>query len=330
MRIAGRRADGALCLSLGGGLAVVLKGTIVTPTLDESVADAMGPWTAVENSFDARRLVQRVLDQARVVSAQMLLYSDAQPRANDGKWTDGAGGSSGAGSKGKLTKTGKTPLGRKGPPSKDHPGEVVLTPKDAYESMLNGEQVNIAKEDVRDFMKQARKHGGDPDLTDLHVEGHQIFGGNGLGIDRKKMPQIPKELREEFLKDAKASGVKIKDEMVSPFKLAPTQTAISATNAGEKLKKFENDPHRKFPALLVSQDGHLLDGHHHWGMIATVALDHPEIKVPIHRLMVPTKEGLDLMRAFDKKHGIKGKAIGAHETYDDYGEVLVLADVETV
>jgi hypothetical protein len=326
VRIAGRRTDGAFCLSLGSGLAVVLKGTSVTPTLDESVADAMGPWTPVENTFDARRLMQRVLDQARVVPAQMLLYSDAQPRADDGKWTDGGAGNSG-GSKGKLTKTGKTPLGRKGPASKDRPGEVVLSPKDAYESMLNGEKVNIAKEDVRDFMKQARKHGGDPDLTDLHVEGHQIFGGNGLGIDRAKMPQIPKELRDDFLKETKAAGVKIKDEMVSPFTLAPTQTQISATNAGDKLKKFEDDPKRKFPALLVSQDGHLLDGHHHWGMIATVALDHPEIKVPIHRVMTTTQKGLDLMRAFDKKHGIKGKAIGAHDTYDD---VIVLADVETV
>lgn len=289
----------------------------------------MGPWTAVENSFDARRLVQRVLDQARVVSAQMLLYSDDQARASDGKWTSGGGGaSSGAGSK--LTKTGKTPLGRKGPPSKDRPGEVLLSPKDAVESLLNGEQVNIAKEDVRDFIKKARKMGGDPDLTDVHVEGHQIFGGNGLGIKRADMPQIPKELREDFLKDVRAAGVTIKDEMVSPLKLSPTQREISATNVGDKLKKYENDPKRSFPPLLVAQDSHVLDGHHHWGMMATVAVDHPEIKVPVHRLMTTPQKALALMHAFDKKHGIARKAIGAHDTYDDYGDVLVLTDVETV
>jgi hypothetical protein len=66
MRITGQRLDGAVYLSMGGGLAVILKGAFVSPTLDETVVETMGPWTPADNSFDARRETTRKLDLARV------------------------------------------------------------------------------------------------------------------------------------------------------------------------------------------------------------------------------------------------------------------------
>ena len=187
---------------------------------------------------------------------------------------------------------------------------------DALHSLLNGEKVNIVKEEVRDFVEKARDQNEDPDLTDVHVEGMLIFGGNGLGIARADMPQIPTEHRERFLEEAEAQGIKVKTEHVSPLALAPTQKEISARLVGEKLDKYENDPDREFPPLLVAQDKHVLDGHHHWGAMATVAIDNPDVKVPIHRLMTTTKKALELMHAYDKKHGIVRKTLSNTPTKD--------------
>ena len=196
---------------------------------------------------------------------------------------------------------------------------------DALHSLLNGEKVNIVKEDVRDFVEKARDQNEDPDLTDVHVEGMLIFGGNGLGIARADMPQIPTEHRERFLEEVEAQGIKIKTENVSPLALAPTQKEISARLVGEKLEKYENDRDREFPPLLVAQDKHVLDGHHHWGAMATVAIDNPEVKVPIHRLMTTTKKALELMHAYDKKHGIMRKTLSNTPTKDKRRKIAASA-----
>lgn len=68
MRIMGRRTDGALYLSVGGGFAVILKGTRVTPTVDAMVIETLGPWLPVDNTFEARRSAQMALDRAQMAS----------------------------------------------------------------------------------------------------------------------------------------------------------------------------------------------------------------------------------------------------------------------
>lgn len=69
MKIAGRRADGALYLSIGGGLAVILRGDRVSAPHDESEIERMGPWTWApdDNTFEARQAIQRKVDRASVV-----------------------------------------------------------------------------------------------------------------------------------------------------------------------------------------------------------------------------------------------------------------------
>jgi len=66
MRIAGRRTDGAMYVTLGGGIAVILKGNRVTPPLDQLVVERMGPWEPAENGWQARRDVVAKLHLARV------------------------------------------------------------------------------------------------------------------------------------------------------------------------------------------------------------------------------------------------------------------------
>ena len=182
---------------------------------------------------------------------------------------------------------------------------VLHGPRDALNSLLNKEKdVSIDKNDVRAFLQLADEQHEDPDLTDLQVEGMEIFGGNGLGIERDDMPQIPPEHRQRFLEYAEEQGTKIVAETVDPLTLKPSQNAISARRVGEKLRKYERGD-KKFPSVLVSKESRILDGHHHWGMMAAFALEFPDAKMPIFRLQLNAKQALSLMHAYMKIHGLK-------------------------
>ena len=224
---------------------------------------------------------------------------DLHPRDERGRFGDKGGGA--------------------GTESTEEHGEYFHTAADALHSLLNKETANVQPGDVRALLKQARELPPDtvePDLTDLHVNGKLIFGGNGLGIPREKMPQIPKEMRADYVNELRAKGVTFTKESLDPRHISPTQREISARKAGEIIQKYDHDKHRPFPPILISKDGHVLDGHHHWAAMAALALDHPGIKIPVYRLNVTVKEGLKQMQAFDKKHKIESKAAGAHDVVD--------------
>lgn len=88
MRISGRRKDGALYLSMGAGVAVILRGDRVSPPLDESALDALGPWVAFsdDNTESAKASVQRRLDHAtvttNVISLGLMSFED-KPAVTD-------------------------------------------------------------------------------------------------------------------------------------------------------------------------------------------------------------------------------------------------------
>ena len=200
------------------------------------------------------------------------------------------------------------------PKGSGHGGEfaesVLHAAKDALDSLLNKEtNISIQRDDLRIFIQLAGEQHEDPDLTDLQVEGMEIFGGNGLGIDRKKMPQIPRAHRERFLEAMEHAGVTITVESVDPLTLKPTQNEISARNVAEKLREYEADTGKEFPPLLVSKENRILDGHHHWGMMATLAVDVPSVKVPIYRLNISTKRALALMKVYMRENKIPFKSI---------------------
>jgi len=75
-------------------------------------------------------------------------------------------------------------------------GGELSSPSEAVHDILTGKRASVAEEEVRSFLKKSLKQAAPVDLTKLRVEGHQIFGGNGLGIARADMPQIPKDMRQ--------------------------------------------------------------------------------------------------------------------------------------
>lgn len=186
---------------------------------------------------------------------------------------------------------------------------VLHGAKDALDSLLNEDRdVSIDRNDVRAFLELAGEQHEDPDMTKLQVEGMEIFGGNGLGIDRADMPQIPPEHRQKFLQFMESQGVTFTEESVDPLTLKPTQNKISARRVALKLAKYEKGK-KKFPPVLTSEESRILDGHHHWGMMAAFALEFPDAKMSIFRFKASTKQALGLMHAYMKIHGLKRKDI---------------------
>jgi len=190
--------------------------------------------------------------------------------------------------------------------------EALHSPGDALFSLLNNENATIDRGDVRTLLEKAAEleDTEDPNLLHLHVDGMDVFDKTGLGIKREHMPQIPRAHRAQFMKEMKDIGVEIVKEWVDPLTLKPTQDEISARNAGQKMREYEKKKDKAFPPLLVSKEGRLLDGHHHWAMMAGLAVDAPGVKVPIYRLRISTKRALALMHAYDKKYKIERKALG--------------------
>ncbi|HKS27808.1 MAG TPA: hypothetical protein VJS44_08315 [Pyrinomonadaceae bacterium] len=80
-----------------------------------------------------------------------------------------------------------------------------------------------------------------------------------LNIPRASMPQIKSEHRGAMVQFLKGRGINHEQVKVAPNALKPTQAEYSPEKV-EKAKGFEG-PNR---SILISNDGHVLDGHHQW------------------------------------------------------------------
>lgn len=117
MRILGERADGAVYVSMGGGIALVLKDDRVTRPLDDTVVETMGPWrrAADDNDHDVRRAMQRALDRAQHAPLSHFLLAD-EPKEGEAVLLDKD-----------EHGYGSDPLDERGTPGAVAPKEGVLT-----------------------------------------------------------------------------------------------------------------------------------------------------------------------------------------------------------
>ncbi|WP_225784650.1 PLxRFG domain-containing protein [Xenophilus sp. Marseille-Q4582] len=109
-----------------------------------------------------------------------------------------------------------------------------------------------------------------------------------LGVPRAEMPQIKAEHRGAMANFMNARGVAHAEEEVAADSLKPTQAEFSREKV-EKAKAFTGGNR----AILVSRDGHVLDGHHQW-MAAREAAQ----PVRVIRLDAPVQDLLTLAREF--------------------------------
>lgn len=110
-----------------------------------------------------------------------------------------------------------------------------------------------------------------------------------LGIPRAEMPQIKAEHRGAMVNFLNARGVAHEIERnVDPAELKPTQAEYSKAKV-EQARGFEGGDR----AILVSSDGHVVDGHHQW--LAAQAEGKP---IKVIKLDAPARDLLPLLNEF--------------------------------
>lgn len=95
------------------------------------------------------------------------------------------------------------------------------------------------------------------DLGDGWAEFHKDTGT--VGIPRAEMPQIRAEHRGAMTNFMNARGVQHQEETVPAASLKPTQAEFSRDKVA-RAKAHEGGDR----SILISSDGHVLDGHHQW------------------------------------------------------------------
>lgn len=84
-------------------------------------------------------------------------------------------------------------------------------------------------------------------------------GSSTLGIPRADMPQIQAEHRGAMVNFLNARDISHETETVPAVELKPTQAEFSRKKVA-KAKAFDGGDR----SILISRDGHVLDGHHQW------------------------------------------------------------------
>ena len=180
------------------------------------------------------------------------------------------------------------------------------------QDIFDGKHPEVEPENVSAlFMKMADRT-DHPDITEIKIEGTLLFGDEGMGIARKDMPQIDKDLRPQFLEDLEKDGITSEKEKVDPKTLKPVQKEVSGSRAGAIYNKYrEEGKIPKQDRILISKDGFVIDGHHTWAASVAFSFDNPSAKIPVYRLSVNAQEALDASLAWTQSKGIEGQSIDA-------------------
>jgi hypothetical protein len=180
--------------------------------------------------------------------------------------------------------------------------------EDAVASLAKGGRPSVKPEDVAKTLEGTLAHDKPIDLTELKVNGTLKFGGDGLGIARKDMPQVPSARLPDFLDSLKAGGTKVTTEKVDPRTIKPAQKEVSAQKSATMMKTLKSEGSKK--PVLISKDGYVIDGHHQWGASTALSFANPSYKMPVLRVDMDAKPLLAATRAWTAKEGIATKALG--------------------
>jgi len=142
---------------------------------------------------------------------------------------------------------------------------------------LPADWTKITLDDLETATKKCASEGGKEDLCILNPP---VCKGN-YGVDRKDMPQFPKDKAEELVQALRDKKVPV-DEVEVPVKdLKATQDEINAKKVIGMAKAMKGGTFHPGGAVYVSKDGYVLDGHHRWA--AAWLLDR-DSKIKVVRL----------------------------------------------
>lgn len=190
-----------------------------------------------------------------------------------------------------------------------------------------GEHPTVQEGDVGPLFSGLSKLEDHPDITELKVEGSMLFGGEGLGIARKDMPQVPSERRDEFLSDLAKSGTKTTKGSIDPKTLKPVQKEVSGSRSGAIFERYKAEgsiPDEQ--RILVSSDGYVIDGHHTWAASVALSFENPKSQLPVYRIGLTAKDALAAASAWSKSKGIESRSLDSTKKSFWYEEPFLKAD----
>jgi hypothetical protein len=136
------------------------------------------------------------------------------------------------------------------------------------------------------------------------------------------MPQVKGEHRGALLQFLEARGISHEKGTSHAVDLKPTQAEFSR----EKVDRFKETGPKGERSVLISSDGHVLDGHHQWKAMAEMGED-----IPVIRLNAPIRELLAAVEAFPSVQRSEGAdnldALRAAAVGDFKGAMADLADI---
>lgn len=131
-----------------------------------------------------------------------------------------------------------------------------------------------------------------------------------LGIPRAEMPQIKAEHRGAMVNFLKAKGIEATPETIPSSAIKPTQAEFSPAKVKSAMEFTGGDR-----AIIVSADGHVVDGHHQW-------LAKREKGEPIKALRLDTniREVLDALKDMPSAQPEQAAAPADSKQFDAYAK----------
>lgn len=130
-------------------------------------------------------------------------------------------------------------------------------------------------------------------------------------------PKSDKTIMEHLLEDLKKEGVSVESDQVAVKDLRATQREIKAGKSfgmADSYLKGSFDPASDVE-IIISNDGHILDGHHRW---ASLLLSDPDRKMKVKRVDLTMKDFLK--RSFEQpgvfRADLQDNIIGEDEPLD--------------
>lgn len=127
----------------------------------------------------------------------------------------------------------------------------------------------------------------------------KVLGKGHRGWVRSRLPQLESEDVERFIDALRGEGVEVikSEERVDALK--PTQKHMDSEKVTEMAL---NAASGKFPKIrdpiVVSKDGHILDGHHRWAALRTLS---PGNTLYTLRVDLPIEQLISLARIYSRK-----------------------------
>lgn len=96
----------------------------------------------------------------------------------------------------------------------------------------------------------------------IHVFNSMVVPGGNLGIARGSMPQIDSNYMPQFIQHLKDNGIDTKVTSIPAKALKLTQNEYNKVKVLKLMQKYRNSPKAMNHPIIVSADGHVLDGSH--------------------------------------------------------------------